>query len=86
MLWFQFYRVEYRMLCLADTFVLPVKHADVKICIFASHSQTKTFISLIIYYKHKKDCFGHSFGWILKQEVRDFEQEVGNFEQEVRNI
>ena len=50
------------MLCLADTFVLPVKHADVKICIFASHSQTKTFISLIIYYKHKKDCFGHSFG------------------------
>ena len=36
------------MLCLAYAlinFVLPVKHADVIICIFASHSQTKTFIS-----------------------------------------
>ena len=89
MLWFQFYRVEYRMLCLAYAlinFVLPVKHAHVKIFIFASHSQTETFILLIIYYKHKKGRFGHSFGWILKQEVRDFEQEVRNFEQEVRNI
>ena len=82
MLWFQFYRVEYRMLCLAYAlinFVPPVKHADVKIFIFASHSQTKTFISSIIYYKQK-------FGWILKQEVRDLEQEVKDFEQEVRNF
>ena len=38
------------MLCLAYAlinFVLPVKHADVKIFILASHSQTKTFISWI---------------------------------------
>ena len=82
MLWFKFYRVEYRMLCLAYAlinFVLPVKHADVIIFIFASHSQTKTFISAIIYYRQK-------FGWILKQEVRDLEQEVRNFEQELRNF
>ena len=35
---------------------------------------------------YTKGRFGHSFGWILKQEVRDFEQEVRNFEQEVRNV
>ena len=70
------------MLCLAYAlinFVPPVKHAGVIIFIFASHSQTKTFISSIICYKQK-------FGYILKQEVRDLEQEVRNFEQEVRNI
>ena len=41
------------MLCLAYAlinFVLPVKHADVIICIFASHLQTKTFISPFIGY------------------------------------
>ena len=62
------------MLCLAYAlinFVLPVKHAGVIIFIFASHSQTKTFISSIICYKQK-------FGYILKQEVRDLEQEVGS--------
>ena len=74
------------MLCLAYAlinFVLVVKYADrmidVIIFIFASHSQTKTFISSIIYYKQK-------FGRILKQEVRDLEQEVRNIEQEVRNF
>ena len=66
------------MLCLAYAlinFVLVVKHADrmidVIIFIFASHSQTKTFISSIIYYKQK-------FGRILKQKVRNIEQEVKN--------
>ena len=70
------------MLCLAYALinsVLPVKHAGVIIFIFASHSQTKTFISSIICYKQK-------FGYILKQEVKDLEQEVRNFEQEVRNF
>ena len=54
------------MLCLAYAlinFVLPVKHAHVKIFIFASHSQTETFILLIIHYKRKKGRFGHSF-WL----------------------